>query len=39
MYLLYIYKNPIVFSLFNMDTLNFTMYILANLTCPERLLS
>ena len=34
MYLLYIYKNPIILSLFKIDTLNFTMYILANSTCP-----
>ena len=34
MYLLYIYKKPITLSLFKIDTLNFTMYILANLTCP-----
>ena len=33
MYLLYIYKKPIILSLFKIDTLNFTMYILANLTC------
>ena len=32
MYWLYIYKNPIILSLFNIDALNFTMYILANLT-------
>ena len=34
MYLLYIYKKAIILSLFKIDTLNFTMYILANLTCP-----
>ena len=34
MYLLYIYKKPIILSLFKIDTLNFTMYILANSTCP-----
>ena len=34
MYLLYIYKKPIILSLFKIDTLNFTMNILANLTCP-----
>ena len=33
MYLLYIYKKPIILSLFKTDTLKFTMYILANLTC------
>ena len=30
MYLLYIYKKPIILSLFKIDTLNFTMYILAS---------
>ena len=34
MYLLYICEKPITLSLFKIDTLNFTMYILANLTCP-----
>ena len=34
MYLLYIYKKPIILSLFKIDTLNFTMYILAHLTFP-----
>ena len=34
MYLLYIYKKTIILSLFKIDTLNFTMYILANSTCP-----
>ena len=34
MYLLYIYKKPYILSLFKIDTLNFTMYILANLTFP-----
>ena len=34
LYLLYIYKKRIIISLFNIDTLNFTMYILANLTYP-----
>ena len=29
MYLLCIYKNLIILSLFNIDTLNFTMYMLA----------
>ena len=37
MYLLYIYKKPIILSLFEIDTLNFTMYILANLTCPLKI--
>ena len=27
-------KNLIILSLFKIDTLNFTMYILANLICP-----
>ena len=27
-------KNLIILSLFKIDTLNFTMYILVNLTCP-----
>ena len=34
MYLLCNYKKPIILSLFNIDTLNFTMHILTNLTCP-----
>ena len=34
MYLLCIYKKLIILSLFNIDTLNFTTYILKNLTCP-----
>ena len=34
MYLLCIYKNPIILSLFKIDTLNFNMYILTILTCP-----
>ena len=34
MYLLCIYKKLIILSLFNVDTLNFTMYILMNLTFP-----
>ena len=33
MYLLCIYKKPIILSLFKIDTLNFTMYILTILTC------
>ena len=33
MYLHCIYKKIIILSLFNIDTLNFTMYILTNLTC------
>ena len=34
MYLLCIYEKIVVLSLYNIDTLNFTMYILTNLTCP-----
>ena len=34
MYLLCIYKKPIILSLFKIDTLNFTMHILTILTCP-----
>ena len=34
MYLLYTYKKLIILSLFKIDTLNFTIYILANLTSP-----
>ena len=34
MYLLCIYEKIIVLSLYNIDTLNFTMYILTNLICP-----
>ena len=34
MNLIYIYKKPIILSLFKSDTLKFTMYILANLTYP-----
>ena len=34
MSLLCIYKKPIILSLFKIDTLNFTMYILTILTCP-----
>ena len=33
-YFLCIYKKPIILSLFKIDTLNFTMYILTILTCP-----
>ena len=33
MYLLCIYKKNIILSLFKIDTLNFTMYILTILTC------
>ena len=33
MYLVSIYKKPIILNLFEIDTLNFTMYILAKLTC------
>ena len=34
MYLLYIYKKPIILSQFKIDTLIFTIHILANLACP-----
>ena len=34
MHILCIYKKTIVLSLFKIDTLNFTMYILTVLTCP-----
>ena len=34
MYLLCIYKNPIISSLLKINTLNFTMYILTTATCP-----
>ena len=34
MYLLCIYKKPIILSLFEINTLNFTMYILTILTYP-----
>ena len=34
MYILCIYQKAIVLSLFEIDTLNFTMYILTILTCP-----
>ena len=39
MYLLCIYEQIIVLSLYNIDTLNFTMYILTNLTCPLKNMS
>ena len=31
---LYLQKKPIILSLFKIDILNFTMYILTTLTCP-----
>ena len=34
MHLLCIYKKNIILSLFNIDPLNFTMYILTIFTCP-----
>ena len=37
MYLFYIYKKSNILSLFEIDTLKFTMYILANLTCPLKI--
>ena len=33
-YLLCIYKKPIILTLFKIDPLNFTIYILTILTCP-----
>ena len=37
MYLLCVYKNPIILSLFKIDT--FTLYILTILTCPLKNMS
>ena len=37
LYLLCIYKNPIIFSLFKIDILNFTMYILTILICSLKI--
>ena len=37
MYILCIYKNTIIVSLFKTDTLNFNVYILAILICPLKL--
>ena len=37
MYLLCIYKKLIILSLFNVDTLNFTMYILTSFACPLKI--
>ena len=34
MHLLCIYKKPIILSLFKIDTLNFTMYILTDFDLP-----
>ena len=34
MHFLCIYEKLIILSPFNIDTLNFTMYILTNLACP-----
>ena len=39
MYFLCIYKKPIILSLFKIATLNFTMYILAILTCTLNITS
>ena len=39
MYLLCICKQTIILSLFKIDTLNFTMYILMILTCPLKYMS
>ena len=33
-YLICIYKKPIILSLFKIDLLNFTMYTLTILRCP-----
>ena len=37
MQILCIYKKPIILSLFKIDTINFTMYILKILTCPLKI--
>ena len=37
MYILCIYQETIILSLFKLDTLNVTMYILTNLTCPFKI--
>ena len=37
MYILCIYKKTIILSLFKIDTLNFTMYILTILTSPLKI--
>ena len=37
MYLLCIYKKPIILSLFKIDILNFTMYILTILICSLKI--
>ena len=37
MYLLCIYKKTIILSLFKIDTLNFTVYILTILTSPLKI--
>ena len=37
MYILCIYKKPIVLSLFKIDTLNFTMYVLTILKSPLKI--
>ena len=37
MYILFIYKKPIILSLFKIDTLNFTMYTLTILTSPLKI--
>ena len=39
MYLSYIYKNPVILSLFKIVALNFTMYILTILTCSLKMMS
>ena len=37
MYILCIYNKTIILSLFNFDTLNFTMYILTMSTCALKI--
>ena len=39
MYILFFYQKPIILSLFKIDTLNFTMYILTILTYPLKITS
>ena len=37
MYFLCIYKKPVILSLFRLDILNFTLYILTTLLCPLKI--
>ena len=37
MYILWIYRKTIILSVFKIDTLNFTMYILTVLTCSLKI--